>query len=216
MQKAAVVIIILTTTLCFISKAQGQTQTQTQTPAAGATSAQTPSTGETPAAPASATGAQQSPAPDSKSSETAEALARKYFELWNTGDKASIESFPDFVMHNHGARVVVGHDMLERVISTWRKSLPDLTFTIDDKFAQLRTDPEIDSQLLIAIDAAMRALSETMTRWRHSHYGIAKKYLGEGGSGTGYTEGTPYLKSVKDLAVFTTVSPIAVKPARQH
>ncbi len=38
-------------------------------------------------------------------------------------------------MHNHGARVVVGHDMLERVISTWRKSLPDLTFTIDDKFA---------------------------------------------------------------------------------
>jgi predicted ester cyclase len=130
LQKAAAVI-ILTTTLCFVSKAQGQTQP----PAAGATSAQTPSTGGTPAAPASATGAPQSPAPDSKSSETAEALARKYFELWNTGDKASIESFPDFVMHNHGARVVVGHDMLERVISTWRKSLPDLTFTIDDKFA---------------------------------------------------------------------------------
>ncbi len=39
-------------------------------------------------------------------------------------------------MHNHGGRVIVGHDMLERVITTWRKSLPDLTFTIDDKFAQ--------------------------------------------------------------------------------
>lgn len=97
-----------------------------------------------------------------------------------------------------------------------QKSLRNGGESIDGKFALLRTDPEIDSQLLIAIDAAMCALSETMTRWRHSHYGIAKKYLGEAGSGTGYTEGTPYLKSVKDLAVFTTVSPNAAKPARQH
>jgi steroid delta-isomerase-like uncharacterized protein len=128
LRKAAAVI-ILTAALCFVSKAQGQT------PAATTPSAQTPSTGGTTPAPAQATGAQPA-APVSNSSETSEALARKYFELWNTGDKAAIESFPDFVMHNHGGRVIVGHDMLERVITTWRKSLPDLTFTIDDKFAQ--------------------------------------------------------------------------------
>jgi predicted ester cyclase len=132
LRKAAAVI-ILTAALCLVSKAQGQT------PAATTPSAQVPSMGDKPAAPASAAGtpqSSQSPSPDSNSSETAEALARKYFELWNTGDKAAIESFPDFVMHNHGGRVIVGHDMLERVITTWRKSLPDLTFTIDDKFAQ--------------------------------------------------------------------------------
>ncbi len=38
-------------------------------------------------------------------------------------------------MHNHGGRVVVGHDMLERVIASWRKSMPDLTFTVDDAVA---------------------------------------------------------------------------------
>ena len=96
-----------------------------------------------------------------------------------------------------------------------QKSLRNGGDSIDDRFARLRVEPGTDPRLLKAIDSAMCALSETMTRWRHSHYGIAKKYLGEG-SGTGYTEGTPYLKSVKDLAVFTTVSPNAAKSARQH
>jgi len=134
LQKAAA-IILLTATFCFVLKAQDQTQTS----AAATASAQTPSTGEAPPAPASATGAPQS-SPQAQSlasisADTAEALARKYLELWNTGDKAAIDSFPDFVMHNHGGRVVVGHGMLERVIATWRKSMPDLTFTVDDTVA---------------------------------------------------------------------------------
>jgi predicted ester cyclase len=134
LQKAAA-IIILTITSCLVLKAQGPAQT----PAAATPSAQTPLTGVAPPAPASAAGAPQSSpqaqAPDSTSSETAEALARKYLELWNSGDKAAIDSFPDFVMHNHGGRVVVDHSMLERVIANWRKSMPDLTFTVDDAVA---------------------------------------------------------------------------------
>jgi predicted ester cyclase len=63
-------------------------------------------------------------------------MARKYIEIWNTGDKAGIDSFPDFIMHNHGGRVRVGPGMLGRVISTWRKSMPDLTFTIDETVVQ--------------------------------------------------------------------------------
>lgn len=63
-------------------------------------------------------------------------MARKYFDAWNTGDKTAIESFPAFTIHNHGGHTVVGSGMLERVITTWRKSMPDLTFTIDDTVAQ--------------------------------------------------------------------------------
>jgi steroid delta-isomerase-like uncharacterized protein len=70
------------------------------------------------------------------SSETALALARKYIEVWNTGVKSTIDSFPAFIMHNHGGRVLVGPDMLARVVANWRRSMPDLTFTIDDTVVQ--------------------------------------------------------------------------------
>ncbi len=57
-------------------------------------------------------------------------------DAWNSGDKTAIDSFSDFIMHNHGGRVVVDSAMLERVIANWRRSMPDLTFTIDDTVAQ--------------------------------------------------------------------------------
>lgn len=82
--------------------------------------------------------------------------------------------------------------------------------SLDAKFARMRALPGADPALLDSLEKALCALSETMTRWRHSHYGIAKKFLGDGsGAGTGHTEGTPYLKAVKNLPVFTTVSPNA-------
>jgi predicted ester cyclase len=111
---------------CFASSAQDQRQTPAPT------SAQTPST----AMPSASAAAQTSPQAQAPSSATAEALARKYFDAWNTGDKATIDSFPAFTMHNHGGHVVVGSGMLERVITAWRHSMPDLTFTIDDTVAQ--------------------------------------------------------------------------------
>lgn len=134
MQKVAA-ILILAATFSFVTKAQ----LQAQTPAAATPSAQAPSAAEARPVPASAIDAPQtSPqaqSPDSNSSQTAETWARKYFELWNTGDKAAIDSFPDFIMHNHGGRVIIGHDKLEMVITNWRRSMPDLTFTIDDSVA---------------------------------------------------------------------------------
>lgn len=75
-------------------------------------------------------------APGPTSNDRAVSLARKYIEAWNSGDKAAVDSFPDFIMHNHGGRVVVGRDMLERVIANWRRSMPDLKFTIDDTIVQ--------------------------------------------------------------------------------
>lgn len=63
-------------------------------------------------------------------------MAHKYIDVWNSGNKAAIDAFPDFIMHNHGGRAHVGPAMLQRVISAWRKSMPDLTFTIDDTVVQ--------------------------------------------------------------------------------
>jgi predicted ester cyclase len=106
-----VVVAIFTALCCLLLVAQDRSQT----PSAGA------------AAPD-----KQAPASTAVSSETPDALARKYVEVWNTGDMAVINSFPRFIMHNHGGRVAAGPEMLGRVVGAWRKSMPDLLFTIDD------------------------------------------------------------------------------------
>lgn len=79
--------------------------------------------------------------------------------------------------------------------------------SLNDKLHALRLNPHADPAVVQALVEALRALGDTLTRWRHSHYGIARKYLGEAATGTGYTEGTPYLKMVKDLQVFPAISP---------
>ena len=124
--RQAVIILILTSLLSVVSNAQEQ----------NGTPAQTPSTATAPTAPAGATGASQVPAPAPMSSDAAATLAGKYIDVWNTGDKSAIDSFPAFIMHNHGGRVLVGPDMLARVVANWRRSMPDMTFTIDDTVAQ--------------------------------------------------------------------------------
>lgn len=67
---------------------------------------------------------------------TPEELARQYVELWNTGDENAIKQFPGFVMHAQGPRILVQAAILSRVIGAWRKSMPDLKFTIEDTVVQ--------------------------------------------------------------------------------
>jgi tryptophan 2,3-dioxygenase len=51
----------------------------------------------------------------------------------------------------------------------------------------------------------MRAFSDTMLRWRHTHYRLAVRMLGER-TGTGNTEGTPSLNAVRTVPVFRSVT----------
>ena len=51
----------------------------------------------------------------------------------------------------------------------------------------------------------MREFAVTLLRWRRTHYRIAVRMLGER-TGTGYTEGAPYLKSVQAIPVFSSVA----------
>jgi tryptophan 2,3-dioxygenase len=48
---------------------------------------------------------------------------------------------------------------------------------------------------------AMEAFSAAVLRWRQTHYSLAVRALGQR-TGTGYTEGTPYLDVVRRIPVF--------------
>lgn len=64
-----------------------------------------------------------------------------------------------------------------------------------------RLGPE-DSALLAA---AMADFEDALVRWRRTHHSVAVRMLGDA-TGSGYSEGTPYLKSVIHLPVFDSAS----------
>jgi len=114
-------------------------QNQAQTPPAPAAPAQPASASPAPApsaAPAPATPDAKSPS-SSFANQPVDTLPRKYIDVWNTGDFTLLRTFfSPFFMTSHGHRVPVESGMLERVISFWRRSMPDLNFKIADTVIQ--------------------------------------------------------------------------------
>lgn len=53
---------------------------------------------------------------------------------------------------------------------------------------------------------AMSSYSATLRRWRQTHYRLAVRMLGEDTTGTGHTEGTGYLRAVRSIDIFRSVS----------
>lgn len=87
----------------------------------------------------------QAPAQAPKSEEAipagnqaSDSMPRRYVELWNTGNFDQMESLftPPVLMVSRGNRVLLTFEMLRRVITTWRKSMPDLHFKIDETIVQ--------------------------------------------------------------------------------
>jgi tryptophan 2,3-dioxygenase len=76
--------------------------------------------------------------------------------------------------------------------------LPDLQQAVAQSRASGGLTPAADAD----IADAMGKFAEVLSRWRTTHYRLAVRMLGEA-PGTGYTEGTPYLKSVQHIPVFT-------------
>jgi tryptophan 2,3-dioxygenase len=77
--------------------------------------------------------------------------------------------------------------------------------TLDDAFASACA-----ADLLLAgeretLEETMLEFSATLQRWRHTHYRLAVRMLGER-TGTGSTEGAGYLASVRTIDVFRSVS----------
>lgn len=53
----------------------------------------------------------------------------------------------------------------------------------------------------VSLDKAMDGFARALRRWRNTHYRLAVRMLGDA-TGTGYTEGTPYLAAVRSIPVF--------------
>jgi len=74
----------------------------------------------------------------SAKNESMDAMPRKYVEMWNTGNLQPIAmmfTHPVFITF-HGQKKFLDTGTLAKVISSWRKSMPDLNFTIEDTIVQ--------------------------------------------------------------------------------
>jgi tryptophan 2,3-dioxygenase len=77
--------------------------------------------------------------------------------------------------------------------------------TLDEAFQAARAAGHFSSGEVEDLEQAMREFAATLLRWRRTHYRIAVRFLGER-TGTGYTEGAPYLKTVQAIPVFSSVA----------
>lgn len=77
--------------------------------------------------------------------------------------------------------------------------------TLDEAVQAARAAGDLNSDDLAGLEAAMQRYAATLVRWRRTHHSIAVRMLGEK-TGTGYTEGSAYLKSVIAIPVFSSLS----------
>jgi tryptophan 2,3-dioxygenase len=78
--------------------------------------------------------------------------------------------------------------------------------TLDEAFQAARAAGHLSARDVAALERELRQFATTLLRWRRTHYGIAVRMLGER-TGTGYTEGSPYLKAVQTIPVFLSLAP---------
>ncbi|WP_222844422.1 hypothetical protein [Saccharomonospora sp. CUA-673] len=134
-----------------------------------------------------------------------------------------VESFRTFREFTEGASAIQSHnykivESLCRVPDSERRdsaaylSVPavrqrvlDGQYTLDEAHREIATSGDVDAAGLERIRDAMSSFAHTLLRWRNTHYRLAVRMLGEA-TGTGYTEGTPYLNAVREIPVFHTVS----------
>ncbi|MEE1783421.1 tryptophan 2,3-dioxygenase [Streptomyces sp. SP17BM10] len=77
--------------------------------------------------------------------------------------------------------------------------------TLDEACAAARTDARFTAADHELLTAAMLGFAGALRRWRQTHYRLAVRMLGAR-SGTGATEGTPYLSAVRTIPVFRSVT----------
>ncbi len=75
---------------------------------------------------------------------------------------------------------------------------------IDAAFQTAKTQGNLSESIISDISKAMAEFSATLQGWRQTHYRLAVKMLGDQ-RGTGKTDGTPYLSSVRDVPVFLSM-----------
>jgi tryptophan 2,3-dioxygenase len=75
--------------------------------------------------------------------------------------------------------------------------------TLEDALFAACADGSLDADGQARLREQMNTFETGIRHWRKTHHSLAVKMLGDAG-GTGYTEGTPYLKAVMHIPVFTS------------
>ena len=108
--------------------------------------------------------------------------------ICRTPDRSRIDSLAYYSVPEVRARILAGNH------------------TLDDAFLDAAASGSLTGEEIGSVHDAMRNLEAGILRWRQTHHGVAVRMLGEGTTGTGATEGVPYLASVRGIPVFTETS----------
>lgn len=145
--------------------------------------------------------------------------AAPFFHVLSTLDP---ESFQAFRIYTEGASAIQSRNYKrveslcnkpadERLHSLAYLSVPEIQRlvldgheTLNDAYLLAKASGRHAGDTLQELAETMQKLETGLKRWRQSHYSIAVRMLGTG-SGTGYTEGTPYLNAVRNLPVFHSI-----------
>jgi tryptophan 2,3-dioxygenase len=142
--------------------------------------------------------------------------------LWSLVATMRVEAFQTFREFTEGASAIQSRNykLMEslcrrpdpaRLDSAAYCSVPEVRqrvlagqVTLDEAFQAARGS-RLSSSEVADLEQAMREFAATLLRWRRTHYRIAVRFLGER-TGTGYTEGAPYLKAAQAIPVFSSVA----------
>ncbi|MFI1568163.1 tryptophan 2,3-dioxygenase [Streptomyces sp. NPDC020490] len=151
-----------------------------------------------------------------------ETALRESAPLFSMLATMQIESFRTFREFTEGASAIQSRNYKiveslcrtpdgERVDSPAYRSVPDVRArvlgtprTLDDAYQEACGSGDLTPEQCERLRRVMAEFARTLMRWRQTHYRLAVRMLGTA-SGTGYTEGTPYLRSVRDIPVFRSV-----------
>lgn len=135
-----------------------------------------------------------------------------------------IASFVTFRQYTEGASAIqsrsykivealCSHPAAARLNSSAYYSVPEVRDQVlagqpnlDDLLDRAASSGWLTAAARAEITAAMRRFEATLLHWRQTHYRLAVRMLGDR-SGTGYTEGTPYLHKVRENPVFSRRDP---------
>jgi tryptophan 2,3-dioxygenase len=149
----------------------------------------------------------------------AEAGIEESFLLFSLLATMQIGSFQEFRQYTEGASAIQSrHYKLveslcripdaDRLDSPAFRSVPELRTRVlagianlDDTVWEACRDGALSPAERADVLGALRGFAAKLQQWRQTHYRLAVRMLGDR-PGTGYTEGTPYLKEVRTIPVF--------------
>lgn len=153
----------------------------------------------------------------------AETTLREAAPLFSLVGTMQVEAFHAFRVFTEGASAIQSRNYKlaeslcrqpehSRLDSPAYRSVPEVRQrvlagqeTLDDALTGARAAGRLHASDADELEQAMREFAATLSRWRRTHYRLAVRMLGER-TGTGYTEGSAYLKAVQSIPVFPSLA----------